>query len=456
MAETVGSDAISVSAAVNLTNARLSAYTLKILGEVSELSDKPNYKAVYFTIKDEKASLKCMMWKNQYHASGVKLSLGANVEVVGKFNIYGAKGNLNFQVTSVFLTGEGLLRQQVAQLAEKLRLEGLMDTARKRPLPEFPTRIGLVTSPAGAAVHDVLRTLKRRFPFADVVFAGVQVEGKQAPANLIMAIETVVAADVEVLLLVRGGGSYEDLMPFNDEALARTIASCPVPVVTGIGHEPDTSIADLVADRRASTPTAAAEAASPDVQDLHASLDTLTERLHSRLSNRLDASARWIDEKASRPVFKDPMQLLAADMQNLDSAYAAFERFSATMLARFENEAKLVAARPVFADPMQLLAADKQALDAASSSFERLSSTMFDRYENEAALMAARLNDLSPLTLLSRGWAIARDAQGNVVSKVEQGSVGETLDVRVSDGVLSCVIEDAKQDELVQTIEWRQ
>jgi exodeoxyribonuclease VII large subunit len=150
------------------------------------------------------------------------------------------------------------------------------------------------------------------------------------------------------------------------------------------------------------------------------------------------------------------MQLLAADMQNLDSAYAAFERFSATMLARFENEAKLVTARPVFADPMQLLAADKQALDAASSSFERLSSTMFDRYENEAALMAARLNDLSPLTLLSRGWAIARDAQGNVVSKVEQGSVGETLDVRVSDGVLSCVIEDAKQDELVQTIEWRQ
>ena len=456
MEAAVGSDAISVSAAVNLTNTLLAGYTLKIMGEVSELSDKPSYKAVYFTIKDERASLKCLMWKPQYRASGLKLKLGDNVEVVGKFNIYASKGNLNFQVSSICLTGEGLLRQQVAQLAEKLRQEGLMEASRKRPIPEFPMQVGLVTSPAGAAVRDVLRTLKRRFPFADVLFAGVQVEGKQAPANLIAAINTVVAGGAEVVLLVRGGGSYEDLMPFNDEALARTIAACPVPVITGIGHEPDTSIADLVADKRASTPTAAAEAASPDTGELNRSFDTLQKRMFDRFHHRFSRSNEILDSIASRPIFKDPMQLLAADMQGLDRATEAFERFSTTMLNRFENEVSLMSARPMLADPALLLTAYKQGLEKDTEAMKRLSTGMFDRYESEAALMAARLNDLSPLTLLSRGWAIARDARGNVVSKVGQSVVGDTLDVRVSDGVLSCIVEGSTQDKLVKEIEWRQ
>ena len=243
-------DALSVSAAIRLVKEELDALPLCIEGEVSQVSNKPGYKAVYFTIKDKRAALPCMMWVNRYSQANVELKVGALVRVTGKLSIYAAKGTMNFEVSSLKLAGEGDIRLKIAQLAEKLTKEGLTDVRRKRAIPALPEKIGLVTSPRGAAVHDVLRTLRRRYPFVQVLLAGVPVEGADAPRYLVAGMKTVVDAGAELVLVVRGGGSFEDLMPFNDERLARTIAACPVPVVTGIGHEPDTTIADLVADLR--------------------------------------------------------------------------------------------------------------------------------------------------------------------------------------------------------------
>lgn len=281
--------ALSVSAAMGLAKNALEEVVVRLVGEVSEVNDKPGYKAVYFTVKDEKASLPCMMWMNRYQASGVALSVGALVELTGRFSLYAAKGRMNFDVFSVSLAGEGQLRLQVANLARELEAMGLMDPARKRPLPAYPETIGLVTSPRGAAVHDVLRTLRRRYPLARILFAGVPVEGPGAADGLVDGLAKVVFAGAEVVLLVRGGGSFEDLMPFNDRRLARTIAACPVPVVTGIGHEPDTSIADMVADVRASTPTAAAEAVAPAQSEIAARLQGLGAAMGHAESRRLDA-----------------------------------------------------------------------------------------------------------------------------------------------------------------------
>ena len=231
--------------------------TVTIVGEVSEVSIKAGYKAVYFTVKDDRSSLPCMMWMNRYHATGIVLNVGSLVEMTGRFTLYAAKGRMNFDAFTLRLAGEGNLRLQVANLARKLEAEGLMSAERKRPIPKYPEAIGLVTSPRGAAVHDVLRTLRRRYPAATVRLAGVPVEGRDAPQLSSPGPGCRRPSDAEVMLLVRGGGSFEDLMTFNDEMLARAVAACPVPVVTGIGHEPDTSIADMVADFRASTPTAA-------------------------------------------------------------------------------------------------------------------------------------------------------------------------------------------------------
>ena len=177
-------NALSVSSAMALAKTSLEQLVVTMVGEVSEVSDKAGYKAVYFTVKDDRSSLPCMMWMNRYHATGVVLNVGALVELTGRFTLYAAKGRMNFDVFSLRLAGEGNLRMQVAQLAQKLQAEGLMAPERKRPVPKYPESIGLVTSPRGAAVHDVLRTLRRRFPLATIMLAGVPVEGRDAPLHL--------------------------------------------------------------------------------------------------------------------------------------------------------------------------------------------------------------------------------------------------------------------------------
>ena len=219
------SDILTVTEVTNITNSILKNHTFHVMGEVSELSDKPGYKAVYFTVKDEGAVMTCLMWKNRYRASGVKLFVGAKVELTGKFSIFARSGKLDFNVYGIKLAGEGALRQQVAQLAEKLKAEGLMDASRKRPIPRIPLTVGIVTSPNGAVVHDALRTFRRRFPMARMVVAGVPVEGATAAHDMTEALRLVCDAGVEVVLLLRGGGSFESFMPFNDEGLARAIAA---------------------------------------------------------------------------------------------------------------------------------------------------------------------------------------------------------------------------------------
>lgn len=420
---------LSVSAAVRLTNSILHEHTFIIEGEVSELNNKPGYKAVYFTIKDEDASLPCMMWKNRFQASGIDLHLGVKVQVTGCFNVYAPTGRMSFDVARLVLAGEGDLRARVAQLAEKLRKEGLMDVSRKRPIPQFPQSIGLVTSPRGAVVHDVLRTLRRRYPLARVVFAGVPVEGANAAQQLSMALTSVAATDVEVILLVRGGGSFENFMPFNDEGLARTIASCSKPVVTGIGHEPDTTIADMVADLRASTPTGAAQAVSPQAGELQELLQNQALRLSGSLTQRLNTSAAFLGSIGSRPLFKDPTTLYASEMQTVDLMQETMERLGKTFTQK-----------------------QNHSLDLAASAFVRIGKSLVVPYQSQAAVITSRLNDLSPLKILERGWSITRDNQGTIIKSVTQVKPQDHITVQLLDGVLACQIEDEGISELSEVI----
>ncbi len=428
-------EALSVSAAITIAKSLLQQHAFRITGEVSELSDKPGYKAVYFTIKDNDATLSCLMWKNRYAQAGVPLRIGAKVVVTGKFTIFAPKGRMNFEVSSLSLAGDGDLRAQVAALAEKLRQEGLMDTARKRPLVIYPQRIGLVTSPRGAAVHDVLRTLRRRFPAAKILLAGVPVEGKQASLNMIEALHTVVAAGAEEVLVVRGGGSFEDLMPFNDEALARAIAQCPVPVITGIGHEPDTSIADMVADYRASTPTAAAEAVSPHQRDVALLLNEDARRMKSVMMARLNRSDEYLNQIAARPVFRDPLLLFATDFQMLDVLQMSLDRSLGRYLpVQIQNLNQL--SHALNQAELALLHHYRDSLVSLQTVLEKVGAKSLEPRVSEVALMAARLHDLSPLKTLARGWSIAHNEDGVVVQSITQVKPGDRLSVRVKDGLI--------------------
>jgi len=438
--EAPAKQALTVSGAMALAKASLEQCYVTLVGEVSELSDKAGYKAVYFTVKDDKASLPCMMWVNRYRASGVVLSIGSLVELTGRFTLYAAKGRMNFDVHGLKLAGEGNLRMQVANLARKLEAEGLMDPARKRPIPKYPESIGLVTSPRGAAVHDVLRTLRRRYPLATVRLAGVPVEGKDAPRYLANAIAAVAESDAEVLLLVRGGGSFEDLMPFNDEGLARAIVACPIPVVTGIGHEPDTSIADMVADFRASTPTGAAEAVSPRQENLQQGFKNAAARIASACGRTVEGLESSLDALASRPVLRDPGLLFSQDSFELDNLAMRMQRAIPQGIAKDERE--LAHAYSLLARLAPSLVSRQLAETAAMQArLSHVGAGLCANAEQELALAAARLNDLSPLAVLGRGYAIARDSEGHVVKSTHQVTSGERIDIAVSDGSIACHVD---------------
>lgn len=408
---------LSVSAALALAKRSLESFTVKLIGEVSEVSNKPGYKAVYFSVKDSGASMPCMMWLNRYKAAGVELRVGMLVELTGRFTLYAPKGRMNFDVFGLSIAGEGNLRLQVANLAKRLEAEGLMRSERKKQIPRLPEKAGLVTSPRGAAVHDVLRTLRRRFPLATVLLAGVAVEGENAPLGLIAGLEAVRDAGAEVVLLVRGGGSFEDLMPFNDEGLARAIATLGVPVVTGIGHEPDTSIADMVADVRASTPTAAAEAVSPSLEGLESELGVRGAALSGALSRRIERAFSVVERIAERPVFADPNMLFAVEAQSLDLFEDRLQRAIPLNLER-----------------------DRVKLRHLEDQVRSVGATLLPRFENQLAMGASRLHDLSPLTILSRGYAIAKDEEGSIVKSVDGIEANEAVCVEVADGRLDCTV----------------
>lgn len=432
--------ALSVSEAMGFAKGALESRTLVVEGEVSEFNDKPGYKAAYFTIADASSPMSCMMWRNRYLASGVELRVGEKVRVTGRFTVYVPKGRMQFEVFSLAPAGEGDLRQRVDRLARKLEAQGLMDPARKRPIPRFCQRVAVVTSPRGKAVHDVMRTLRRRNPLVELLVCGVAVEGADAPAHIIEGLRVAAQARPDAILLVRGGGSYEDLMPFNDEQLARAVAACPVPVVTGIGHEPDTTICDMVGDLRCSTPTAAAESVAPSCEELSSQLRVLGTRLGSALHKDLGRRAQALDALASRPVLAQPARTLVQPLaESLDLAHDRLVRAIPDALEA-RRAGCLTAAQRLSRAGATLTAAHGARLEFAARQLAGSSRAMLDAPRRTLAVQAGRLDALSPLAVIARGYAMASDADGHVVSSVSQARVGQALDVRVSDGVLACEV----------------
>lgn len=412
---------LSVSAAMGLAKNALETVRVRVVGEVSEFNDKPGYKAAYFTISDEGSAMSCLMWRDQYDASGVLLRCGMLVEVTGGFSAYVPKGRMQFQVRQLVPAGEGTLRMQVAALARKLETEGLMRAERKRALPRYPQRIALVTSPRGKAVHDVLRTLRRRYPLAELLVAGVAVEGDSAPQAIAEGLRAAADARPDIVLLVRGGGSYEDLMPFNSEVVARAVVACPVPVVTGIGHEPDTSIADMVADLRASTPTAAAEAAAPALAELDTQLARERRALGQALRHRVQGAAHRVARVAERPAFRDPTVVLGPASQALDLAAISLARAIPLRLER-----------------------DGVRVSVLRDRARRLGPQLLARFERQLAVGAGQLHALSPLAILSRGYAVCFAADGTTVIRAAGEVVpGERVSVRLGQGSIGCIVQDA-------------
>ncbi len=461
--------ALSVTQALFKAKNLLEGLSLCVIGEVSEVNAKAGYAAVYFSIKDAKSTLPCKMWNDRYRANGLQLKVGMRVFLTGCFSVYPAKGSMSFDVTSIKLDGEGELRRQVADIARRLNQEGLTSPEVKMALPYLPHKVGVVTSPRGDAIHDVLRTLRRRFPLVEVVVAGVPVEGPNVVPGMISALECLARTDCEVILLVRGGGSFEALMPFNDESLARAVRACPKPIVTGIGHEPDTTICDMVADLRASTPTGAAEAVVPTASSILSVLESQQFRIQRIVQNDLDTCKHLVDHVETRPIFKDPRNLYAIDCQmvdymqqrlscvlphvvqvpkcDLEALQARLIRVLPRITERPHHEVQEYEARMKRALPY-VLDGYTTSVSITSQRLKRVGTQVLGLFENEFIRKASRLEDLSPLAILKRGYAMAQNEQGMVVSSVSDVKPDDTMCVSVSDGTISCLVTSTQSGEL--------
>ncbi|HEY6042894.1 MAG TPA: exodeoxyribonuclease VII large subunit, partial [Anaerolineae bacterium] len=309
-----------------------------VQGEVSNLA-KPLSGHIYFTLKDERAALRCVMWKGMVARLERLPRDGEAVQVHGAFTVYEARGDMQIVCDRLYLLGAGILYQQFEALKKKLTAEGLFDEARKRPLPHYPQVIGIVTSRQGAVLQDILHILRKRYPLVQVRLASTRVQGESAPTEILAALEQIqTVSGLDVVILARGGGSLEDLMPFNDERVARAIVACRVPVVCGVGHETDFTIADFAADVRAPTPTAAAQFCVPDQNELRAGLLAFQRRLAQTISTSVAEKRSELQQGERALLRNSPRAHIVQTRQRIDDlADEMGRRLSRQMALRRER-----------------------------------------------------------------------------------------------------------------------
>ena len=371
-------------------------------GEISNFTDHYRSGHMYFSLKDEKSVIKAVMFSGAARRLRFRPKDGMRVIVRGRVSVYEPSGQYQFYVEEMQPDGVGALSLAFEQLKKKLSAEGLFSEEYKKPIPEFPQRVGIITSPTGAAVQDMLNILSRRWPAAELVFCPVLVQGEGAAPQLTAAIKHMNALQcADVILIGRGGGSAEDLAAFNDEELARAVFASGIPVISAVGHETDFTICDFVADLRAPTPSAAAELAVPDKEEVLLLVESLTGRLKQAEDNLLNYNRQRLDAAVSARVFRDPSGIYTAQRAQLD---AIVRRFAAAGNNRILTE------------------------------------------KEKLASLSGQLQALSPLKVISRGYAMLTDAEGQVVSSVSDITGGDELTAKLFDGTINLKVMSVNKD----------
>lgn len=393
----------------------------------------------YFSIKDERASVRAVMFRGRAQAVGFVPKAGEQFEFRCTVTLYEPRGDYQVQVESLRRTGQGDLHEAFLRLKDKLERQGLFDPERKRPMPVLPRAVGVITSLSAAALRDVLSALARRAPHVPVIIYPAPVQGSDAAGKLVQALQLAYERqEVDAILLVRGGGSMEDLWSFNDEHLALCIAASPVPIISGVGHETDFTIADFVADLRAPTPTAAAELVCRSQQEWLDILQGLQGHLQQRMQRILERASLRLDRAAGMLV--SPSQRIAQQQQRLQHVQY---RLQSVMRWRIERErARQLQISRALARQQPDVREASERLQQCVQRLQRAWSQRVQQKQHSLGLLSHTLQALSPLLILNRGYAIVRDARGNVVQNALDLNVGERLDVELSRGQVSVTVQD--------------
>lgn len=413
---------------------------VSVQGEISNLV-RPKSGHLYFTLKDENAQVRCAMFRNRNLYMDLKPENGMLVQVRAKISLYEPRGDYQLIIEHMEDAGAGALQRAFEALKKKLAAEGLFDSAAKQNLPGCPAAIGVVTSPSGAAIRDILKVLGRRFPAIPVVIYPCAVQGKSAAAEIVQAMNLAEKRqECEVLILARGGGSLEDLWPFNEEIVARKVAACPIPVISGVGHEIDFTIVDFVADARAPTPSAAAEMATPDRQEWLQHLNHLRSRLHQLMDHGLKQLSLKL--LAARRQLVHPQRKLHQHVQRLDELEQRLFQAWTTQFQRHVTRLNSMQRHLLSQSPQKSFASSHKDL---IYSYRRLETNMKHILHEKKQLLGTftqTLHTVSPLATLQRGYAIVLSpADQKIIRYADEVTVGDEVETRLSQGHLFCEVK---------------
>ena len=416
---------------------------LWVQGEVSNFRNPSGH--WYFTLKDAGAQLRCAMFKGKNFNVRPVPRDGDAVLLRGQVSFYTARGDLQLIVEHIEPAGEGALLRAFEQLKAKLLAEGLFDEKLKLPIPRIPRAIGVITSATGAALQDIVSTLARRYPLAPVYLYPVPVQGAEAPPAIVKALAQLPQlAAVDVIILARGGGSLEDLWAFNDEAVARAIRACAVPVVTGVGHEIDFTIADFAADLRAPTPTAAAELVSPNIADWLEQLRLQRQALGQALTARFAVCHEDLTRHGGRLQWLHPGRRLNQAVQRLDELQLRLRQTGASCLYQAKLHSEHLGARLHAQTPANAIVLQRQRAQHALARIESRMASGMDTLHQRLQRSDSVLQSLSPKAVLERGYAIARAASGEVIRDAAQTGAGEELEILLARGVVEARVTAIK------------
>ncbi|MCP5358544.1 MAG: exodeoxyribonuclease VII large subunit [Pseudomonadales bacterium] len=444
-------EALSVTSLNRLARALLEDHFPSVLveGEISNLS-MPASGHWYFTLKDEGSQIRCAMFRNRNFGTRVRPRDGMQVLVRGKLSIYEGRGDYQLIVDALEEAGDGALRRRFELLKQKLQDEGLFAPERKRPMPEHVRHIGVITSATGAVIRDIIHVLGRRFPAIVITLLPVPVQGAEAVPAICKAIalanRRAAELGLDVLIVGRGGGSLEDLQAFNEEAVARAIAGSKLPVVSAVGHETDTTIADFVADLRAPTPSAAAELLSPDQDETLALLSGYAHLLGKLVRERLQRHTQqllWLTRQ-----LKHPGRRLQEHAQTLDLLEARLHRATRQHLLNAGRDLRELQQRLRHRSPANRVQREADSLLHYRQRLRRAMTQRLDARRGQLAQLARSLDGISPLNTLQRGYSISFDTQGQVLRQVDQVHEGERLRTQLADGSIESIVTHTTRDGL--------
>ena len=392
------------------------------LNEVFLKGEISNFKAhsrghFYFTLKDEGSRINAIMFASSTKNIKFIPQDGMKVLVTGKISVFEANGGYQIYVNDMLEDGVGNLYIAFEQLKKKLEAEGLFDVSKKKPIPKIPTRVGVVTAPTGAAIKDIISTIKRRWPLAEILLFPSLVQGEEAAADIVKQIKLSENYKIDTLIVGRGGGSIEDLWPFNEEIVARAIYECPTPIISAVGHEIDFTIADFVADLRAPTPTGAAELAVPAISDITNYLNQLNIRLNKSLQSKLEINKQKLKELTSRYIFTNPLSIYQTKEMLFDSLLDRLKYATTNLVTIKEKKFLEIKNSYILKNPYQLL----------------------DKKSNKYLQILSKLETLSPLLTLKRGYTMTK-SNNKVLTSSKDAKKGDNLEIEFSDGIINAEV----------------